>query len=297
MALKDFDPRPLEYRRRPGYRDLFRGIWLNSSATNPPIRQLYAPANMYGVALDHDYEAKMPQDSFLDKIHVTTMTTEQQASIEEGTRGQSTNKHWKEERLLRLQSSMYGRICKATDRTDFHKLAESLIQIKDITTEPIKHGRKFEATARDAYANKNMVSVSSCGIFVSMDKPFLGCSPDGLVGESGLLEIKCPFTAKDKLISPATVSYLHEDIGGKFSLDVNHDYYYQVMGAMFCTGRQWCDFVVWTMKDMKEFRIKRDEHFIDNMTGKLSSFFENYYKPVVLDKYFFKHTDEFLPVK
>ncbi|KAK2141619.1 hypothetical protein LSH36_1068g00015 [Paralvinella palmiformis] len=41
-------------------------IWLNSTATNPPIRQMYGPANVYAIANDHNY-----QDMFLQSIHVT----------------------------------------------------------------------------------------------------------------------------------------------------------------------------------------------------------------------------------
>ncbi|KAK2154141.1 hypothetical protein LSH36_275g01063, partial [Paralvinella palmiformis] len=37
-------------------------IWLNSTATNPPIRQMYAPANVYAIANDHDYQDKSPED-------------------------------------------------------------------------------------------------------------------------------------------------------------------------------------------------------------------------------------------
>ncbi|KAK2155182.1 hypothetical protein LSH36_246g00010 [Paralvinella palmiformis] len=58
MALKTFDPWPLDCRND----DQVRSIWLNSTATNPPIRQMYAPANVYAIANDHDYQDKSPED-------------------------------------------------------------------------------------------------------------------------------------------------------------------------------------------------------------------------------------------
>ena len=119
MTLKTFDPRPLDCRNISD--DQFRSIWLNSTATNPPIRQMYAPANMYAIANNHDYQDKYPEDIFLQSIHVTAITHDEQASIEIKTRGQGNNKFWREERLLRLHASMFGKICTATDRTDFLK--------------------------------------------------------------------------------------------------------------------------------------------------------------------------------
>ncbi|KAK2161123.1 hypothetical protein LSH36_121g13044 [Paralvinella palmiformis] len=58
-----------------GYDDQVRSIWLNSTATNPPIRQMYAPANVYAIANDHDYQDKSPEDMFLQSIHITAIHT------------------------------------------------------------------------------------------------------------------------------------------------------------------------------------------------------------------------------
>lgn len=296
-ALKDFDPRPLDCHNMVGYEDLFRSVWLNSSAKNPPIRQMYAPANVYAIANDHDYQNKSYEDVFLDNIHVTAITCVEQEAIEIKTRGQGDNKFWKEERLLRLQASMFGRICTATDRTDFHKLAESLTQHKAITSSAIKHGRKYEPVARDAYCRDKNVSVAESGIVVSMDVPYIGCSPDGLVGAGGIIEIKCPYTACDLPPGPDTIPYLQRGENGDLSLSQNHNYYYQVMGSLCCTTREWCDFVVWTFKGMVVIRIQRDEHFISQMKLQLSTFFTKYFRPVLLEKYLFKDSHLFLSSK
>lgn len=56
-----------------------------------------------------------------------------------------------------------------------------------------------------------------------------GCSPDGFVGDNGLVEIKCP------LIS-THVGYLLDN-------DVPTDYYTQIQGQLLVTGREWCDFL------------------------------------------------------
>ena len=53
-------------------------------------------------------------------------------AIEERTRGQAKNITWKLERTKRLSSSMFGRICKATDRTDKIKLAKLFTLVHDV---------------------------------------------------------------------------------------------------------------------------------------------------------------------
>jgi len=55
-------------RNTPGYPDMFRGVWINSSTKNPAILQLYEPANVYGEVNDHDYLPLSPEIMFLEKL-------------------------------------------------------------------------------------------------------------------------------------------------------------------------------------------------------------------------------------
>ena len=64
MTLKNCYPRPIDCCHMSGYDDMFRSVWLNSSAVNPSIRQMYAPANVYGIANDHNYLEKSPEGMF-----------------------------------------------------------------------------------------------------------------------------------------------------------------------------------------------------------------------------------------
>jgi hypothetical protein len=65
--------------------------------------------------------------------------------------------------------------------------------------------------------------------FCTLDDGTFGCSPDSLVGDDGMLEIKCP--------SPAVhVGYL---LGDKLPTT----YRAQVQSQLFVTGRAWCDFL------------------------------------------------------
>ena len=86
------------------------------------------------------------------------------------------------------------------------------------------------------------------------------------------MEVKCPYTARDMMMTPVTVPYLSMT-DGKLELKKNHPYYFQVQGNLLCTGREWCDFVVWTKRDAPCVHITWDETFIGDMTKKLGEFF------------------------
>lgn len=130
--------------------------------------------------------------------------------------------------------------------------------------------------------------VKKCGIVVSSDYPFLSCSPDGVIDSSLLLEVKCPYSAKDMIISPVTVPYLKQNSNSEYYLQQTHDYYYQIQGQLLCTGAQKCIFAVYTGIDIKYLTLESNEGFIKDMVEKLTLFFENHFKAALLEKWFFK---------
>lgn len=286
--LAKFDPRPAVMQRMAGYSNHFRNVVLNSSACLGPIKHLYPPANVYGVANDHDYCGNYELHT-LKLLRVSDVSVSELDVIEQQTRGQASNNLWKQERCLRLQASVYGKICKSTSP---EKLAESLMYSADITSASLRHGRQYEAVAIAKYEELTMQQVTPSGIVIHSRFNHLGGSPDGVVGTEGLVEIKCPFTAKQATVSCASVPYLHE-VNGHLTLKQDHDYYYQVMGLLLVTGRQWCDFVVWTFVDCFVTRIHRDDTFIEVMISKLNDFFKEYFKPLLLKRYLYRDTHLF----
>lgn len=97
------------------------------------------------------------------------------------------------------------------------------------TNSYMQWGTEQEPFAREAYEKLKSEFVVETGF---IDHPFIkmsGASPDGLVGEQGLIEIKCP-------ASTTHISYLSD---GK----VPAKYKRQMIWQLACTGRKWCDFV------------------------------------------------------
>ena len=89
-------------------------------------------------------------------------------------------------------------------------------------------GIEQEAAARDAYSARMGVLVDEVD-FVDHPTMQAGASPDGLVGEDGLIEIKCPNTS-------TMLEYLEDRT-------IPQKYRLQMQWQLAVTGRDWCDFV------------------------------------------------------
>ena len=98
------------------------------------------------------------------------------------------------------------------------------------TTPAMDNGTAREPEARDLYEIMTGNTVEQVGFVIGRDEPFApGCSPDGLVGDDGGIEIKCP----------EVWTHISTLIEGK--MPSNH--IAQTQGFLFVTGREWCDFV------------------------------------------------------
>jgi putative phage-type endonuclease len=121
------------------------------------------------------------------------------------------------------------------------------------TSAAMQHGTDTEPLARAAYESLKDVLVDEVGFVPHPAIEMAGASPDGLVGDDGLLEIKCPNTAThiDTLLTQTVPS----------------KYNTQMQFQMACTGRSWCDFVSFDNRLPEELqlfvkRVPRDDVFI-----------------------------------
>lgn len=126
--------------------------------------------------------------------------------------------------------------------------------------EAMRHGTEIEPLARNAYILKTGNLVEEVGFIEHKTIPNAGASPDGLVGDDGLIEIKCPET------------YTH--IETLRTGEIKQDYIYQMQWQMECTGRKWCDFVSFDNRlpeklQIKIIRIKRDDELIEKMKNEV----------------------------
>lgn len=111
---------------------------------------------------------------------------------------------------------------------------------------------------------------------MSKERPYLAASPGALLGTETLIEIKCPYASRYQMISSTSVPYLTK-INNILTLKLSTPYYYQVQGQLYCTGRKFCNFIVYTYRDLKVINVFRDEPFIHYMLTKLDFSYESYF--------------------
>lgn len=130
------------------------------------------------------------------------------------------------------------------------------IQEDGFKTAAIQHGIDSEKTARLAYEAHTGAFVTEVGLYKHPTIECTHASPDGLVGDNGLIEIKCPNSATH-------IDTLKTE-------KVPTKYLYQMQWQMRCTDRQWCDYVSFDnrLKGSKMLFIKR-VHRDDELIAKL----------------------------
>lgn len=111
-------------------------------------------------------------------------------------------------------------------------LAEWALQTQFLEMETkswaMDRGIELEQEADDYYAFATNLGPRPCG-FCLTDDGLVGCSPDRLVADDGLIEIKCP-------LPPTHMGYLRAGT-------LPDAYRLQVQGELFVTGRAWADFL------------------------------------------------------
>ena len=127
----------------------------------------------------------------------------------------------------------------------------------------MQRGTELEPVARSAYEIDKGVMTAETGFVLHPTIEGFGASPDGLVGDDGLIEIKCPNTATH-------VDFLQT---GK----IDNKYVWQMQAQMACTGRKWCDFVSFDDRlpeslQYKCVRVEFDEERQKEMEGEVLSF-------------------------
>jgi len=139
---------------------------------------------------------------------------------------------------------------------------EAITETKEETYQnsAMLRGVELESEARSFYELVKDVQVEQVG-FCIHDVGF-GCSPDGMVGNDGLIEIKCPSLA-------VAVGYLLDGVAPI-------DYFQQLQGQLLVTGRKWCDFIsYYPGLPPLIVRVEPDKEFIEKLHNELKLFCKN----------------------
>lgn len=129
------------------------------------------------------------------------------------------------------------------------------------------HGVEHEDEARKIYESISGSQVVTVGMAISKHDVRLGCSPDGLVGEDGMIEIKCPHSMYSRLAcfsfpvsnhSSKRLQFQKVTVSEKSEhwRCIFESHYAQMQGSMYVTGRTWCDYVVYDVSSSQMVVLK-----------------------------------------
>jgi len=186
---------------------------------------------------------------------------------------QQGSEEWKKLRLGRVTASRVADIVAktksgySTSRANYaaQLICERLtgVPTEGFTNDAMRWGTETEPQARAAYEFYKDVDVRQVAFVLHPTIGDTGSSPDGLVGEDGLVEIKAPLTATHI-----------ETLKGK---SVPQKYVTQIQWQLACTGRQWCDFVSFDprMPENMQFfcvRVHRVPEIIEELEKEVIAF-------------------------
>lgn len=177
---------------------------------------------------------------------------------------------WLAERAGRVTASALSNVMMAKTTAGYQNYLAQLI-CERLTGQPVEtfksaameYGTETEPQARAFYELETGLTVTECGFVPHPSLEWSGASPDGLIGDDGLVEIKCPQPAK----------HIKNLMGGT----IDKAYSLQMAWQMECTGREWCDFVSFNPSfpdhlQLQITRVERDAELVEEIKAAVTAF-------------------------
>jgi hypothetical protein len=147
---------------------------------------------------------------------------------------------WHEKRLGRFTASQFSKLISKKDELTkgamtyvLEKVTEIIIgdTLNNFESTAMIWGTDNEPDAVELYELVTGKTINKIGFVKYGDHA--GGSPDGLIGEKGMIEIKCPFNS----VNHIRYGLIEQDN------EIPDEYYWQIQMNLLATGREWCDFV------------------------------------------------------
>lgn len=187
--------------------------------------------------------------------------------------------------LLKRGAVVTGRkkdLVERLEAYDRDKLCKSILDPPKLWNAAVLHGKELETVAKTVLEQQLQTTVEPAGLFVCTQRPWLGASPDGLVGTDAIVEIKCPYRGRNLKVVPSADFPFLEYRDGKPVLKEHSKYFCQVQGQLYITGRRTCLFFVYTFADTFLQQIEFDSEFCEqSMLPKLDSFYFTYFRKYI----------------
>ena len=139
------------------------------------------------------------------------------------------------------------------------------VEIPEVEAWAMQHGNAMEPYAIQAY--KMHTGFEVIDNLQPIQHPsilYIAGTPDGLVGDDGILEVKCPYNPVNHLMNLKSGEQIAQ-------------YKWQIQGYLWITNRQWCDFVSYDDRFPDELqlyiqRIERAQIMIDELHERAAKF-------------------------
>lgn len=127
----------------------------------------------------------------------------------------------------------------------------------NVNSASLQHGIDYEGEAILKYAERTGSQVDYVQKFIELDD-FIGGTPDGYVGEDGIIEVKCPMDGGNHIRAMLTGEIY------------NPEHVFQVQGYLWITGRKWCDYITYDPDlierlQLNVIHVERDESVIEGI--------------------------------
>jgi len=259
-----------------------------------------------------DGEMETRKEEIITVLASEVDTSKKRADMTKNTKEQFASEEFINLKDNRLTASNFGPVYTLKDFTHPHNTVKRLRDPTDLSRNPaIQHGKVGEERVIKEYENDNELKVKKSGIFVNEQWCYLGATPDGLIGDDGIVEVKCLYSARDvaclfdyvaehqgvdqqgkaidvgggkkKKKSAKFSSLCLEIFDGKLRLKRNFKYYHQVQGQLAISNRKYCIFIAATNLDKFVEKIYPDAELWDKMLPKLKRFYHECLLPEIID--------------
>ncbi|KAJ8882099.1 hypothetical protein PR048_018587 [Dryococelus australis] len=166
-----------------------RGPTLNTGSDEP-----YGPHAAAPLPDTPDEKLAVLKEEYLRSLQ-EECTDERRRAIQSNTKDQTTSQGWREQRRKRITASCFGKICRMRTTTSCASVVEYIHYPIFSGNADTRWGTEMEATAFLSVSETLGKKIENCGSFIHKEYPYLGATPDGVIEESAIVEIKCPSSA------------------------------------------------------------------------------------------------------
>ncbi|XP_071144096.1 uncharacterized protein [Mytilus edulis] len=209
--------------------------------------------------------------------------------LQTDTINQSKSVLWKDTRKIRITASSASKV-PIKETTDCTNFIREHLHPKFIGNKFTKHGQEGE-TAAKGYLLTNGHRVIEKGTYVSSERNWLSASPDGILNDDTLLEIKCT-------VPSAKWTTLNELFTGqKYDVQMNNNgilvlkvkgnrgFFLQIQLTMFCTELRKCKLLIWLNPDEFQFiEVPYDEQYVCEHVARLRTFYFKKMMNIIVDE-------------